>query len=148
MVEYAANRITWYDAAMEQQDIRFRQRFQNYHKAFEFLRTIVALPPQTDIERAALIQAFELTFELAWKLLKDELAAQGQVVPAPRDVIKQAFQNRAIGDGEAWLRALQDRNNTTHIYDEEASKAIAARVTGEYFPLLENLHQRLLPLLA
>ncbi|OGJ62149.1 hypothetical protein A3A67_05410 [Candidatus Peribacteria bacterium RIFCSPLOWO2_01_FULL_51_18] len=132
---------------MSQEDIRFRQRFQNYHRAFGFLRTIVALPPKTDIERAALIQAFELTFELAWKLLKDELAMQGQVIPSPRDVIKQAFQNRAIANGEAWLRALQDRNNTTHIYDEETSKAVSARITGEYFPLLEDLHRRLLPLL-
>ncbi len=129
------------------EEIRVRQRFQNYHRAFEFLKKTVSLSSRNDIERAALIQAFEVAFELAWKVLKDELASQGQVVPSPRDVIKQAFQNGAISNGDIWLRALQDRNLTAHTYDEKTSKQIEARIADQYFPLLEALHERFLPLL-
>ncbi|WP_342774217.1 nucleotidyltransferase substrate binding protein [Aquibacillus sediminis] len=53
----------------------------------------------TELERAGIIQFFETTFELAWKVLKDYLEAEGYVAKSPRDSIKQAFQAEIIEDG-------------------------------------------------
>ncbi len=75
-------------------DIHWRQRFQNY----------------------------EMTFELAWKLMKDYLELLGYTVNSPRDVIKQALQATILEEGQLWMDALSDRNLTTHTYDE--NKAI------------------------
>ncbi|WP_200086690.1 HI0074 family nucleotidyltransferase substrate-binding subunit [Salicibibacter cibi] len=64
------------------------------------------------MERAGLIQLFEVTFELAWKVFKDYLEAEGYIMKSPRQTIKQAFQMGIIEDGHTWIDALSDRNLT------------------------------------
>lgn len=59
------------------QDIRWQQRFQNFEKALRGLEEALAIEQPDVVQRAGLIQFFEITFELAWKLLKDYLEAEG-----------------------------------------------------------------------
>jgi nucleotidyltransferase substrate binding protein (TIGR01987 family) len=62
------------------QDIRWKQRFSNYTRAFQSLTEAVALSQQRELsalEQQGLIQSFEFTHELAWKMLKDYLEYQG-----------------------------------------------------------------------
>ena len=57
-------------------DIRWRQRFNNYCKAFQTLVAAVELARTrdlSDLEQQGLIQSFEFTHELAWNVLKDYL---------------------------------------------------------------------------
>lgn len=80
---------------MEQIDIRWKQRFQNFDKAFFRLTgaiRIVKGEPGNVLLQAGLIQTYEFTFELAWKTLKDYLEAEGFTVPSPRATLRQAFQ--------------------------------------------------------
>lgn len=121
-------------------ELRWQQRFQNFSKAFELLKTAVELESPTVIERAGMIQFFEMTFELAWKLLKDYQEEEGFIVKSPRDAIKQAFQYQLISDGQAWLEALQDRNLTVHTYQEKTALEVERKIRLEYFPMLEQLH--------
>ena len=61
---------------MSQIDIRWKQRFDNFNNAFHQLHLAVELSKTrqlTDLERQGLIQSFEFTHELAWKVLKDYL---------------------------------------------------------------------------
>lgn len=120
-------------------ELRWQQRFQNFSKAFELLNTAVELESPTVIERAGMIQFFEMTFELAWKLLKDYQEEEGFIVKSPRDAIKQAFQYQLISDGQAWLQALQDRNLTV-TYQEKTALEVERKIRLEYFPMLEQLH--------
>lgn len=56
------------------QDIRWKQRLQNYIKALRNLKEAVELANQrelSNLEKQGLIQSFEFTHELAWNLLKD-----------------------------------------------------------------------------
>lgn len=56
------------------QDIRWKQRFQNYEKAFKRLSRaieVVKSAPDDDLLQSGLVQTYEYTFELAWKTLKD-----------------------------------------------------------------------------
>lgn len=89
--------------------------------------------------RAGTVQIFELCFELGWKALKAILENEkGIVANGPREVIREAFAAEIIIDGELWLNALDDRNATTHTYDEASIEAIALKVESDYARLLSN----------
>lgn len=60
--------------------IRWVQRFKHFQDAFRQLDHAVDLSkerPLSNLEKQGLIQAFEFTHELAWKVLKDYLFYQG-----------------------------------------------------------------------
>ena len=124
----------------EYDELRWQQRFQNFSKAFLLLKSTVTLEQPSVIERAGMIQFFEMSFELAWKLLKDYQEEEGFIVKSPRDAIKQAFQFELIGDGQIWLAALKDRNLTVHTYQEATAIEVEKNITKMYFPILNQLH--------
>ncbi len=91
------------------EELRWRYRFGNYSKSFLLLLKYAG-EELNELERAGVIQLFEVTIELGWKLLKDYLEEEGFTPKSPRDAIKDAFSTELIDDGECWLRALRDRN--------------------------------------
>lgn len=119
---------------------RWGQRFQNYEKAFFQLEKALAIPNPSETERAGLIQFFELAFELAWKTLKDYLDLEGFQTKSPRETLKQAYQSNLIKDGHDWIIALDDRNLTTHTYDEATAQKVADLIRTKYFPLLRDFY--------
>jgi len=118
---------------------RWQQRFQNFERAFLLLEQAVIIPAPSVVERAGMIQFFEMAFELSWKVLKDYLEDGGYLVKSPREAIKLAFQQRIISNGEQWLQALSDRNLTAHIYNETQAKQIENHIRCDYYPLLSAL---------
>ena len=126
---------------MSDQDIRWQQRFGQFEKAFLLLQDAINIAKPSVIERAGLIQFFEMAFERGWKLLKDFEEAEGFIVKSPRDAIKQAFQANIVSEGHYWIDALEDRNLTTHTYNEETAVAVEQKIRGNYFPCLQQLHQ-------
>lgn len=127
----------------ENNDIRWKQRFQNYEKSFLLLKRTLEIKNPSEAEKGGLIQFYEMTFELAWKLLKDYLYEQGFNVNSPREAIKQAFQSTIIDNGQEWIDALEDRNLTTHTYDEETAEKVVKSINDSYYPLLDDLYTRL-----
>ena len=124
-------------------DIRWKQRFQNFEKAFLFLQEGLNIQHPSALEEAGIVQAFEFTFELAWKTLKDYLLANGVDAKFPRDVVKEAFQYGVLGDGALWLAMLDKRNQLAHIYNETNAEA-AMYVIRKQFPTeLEALYTTL-----
>lgn len=120
--------------------IRWKQRFQNFEKAFSQLKVAVEqYPDLSDLEKEGLIQRFEYTFELAWKTLKDFLESQGVDVKFPRDTIKQAFHYELIANGEVWMDMLEKRNLIAHTYNEENFKTAVLTITSNYYSALESL---------
>ncbi len=93
------------------QDIRWKQRFSNYTRAFQYLTEAVVLSQQRELsalEQQGLIQSFEFTHELAWKMLKDYLEYQGvSNIVGSRDASRVAFQNALIQDGEVWMQMIE-----------------------------------------
>jgi nucleotidyltransferase substrate binding protein (TIGR01987 family) len=90
--------------------IRWKQRFQNFERAYTRRSDGVELKNYDSLQEAGLIQTFEFTFELGWKTLKDYLELLGFDASSPRDVIKQAFQAGFVSNGHLWLDALDKRN--------------------------------------
>lgn len=125
---------------MKDLDIRWQQRFAHFEKAFSLLQDVVRLGNPTVNDRAALIHFFEMAFEQGWKLLKDFEEAEGFVETSPRGAIKRAFQTNLIANGHDWIDALEDRNLTTHTYNEETAIAVEQKIREKYFPFLQQLH--------
>ena len=125
----------------EVKDVRWKQRFQNFERAFTLLDQAIGIDTPSEVERAGLIQFFEMSFELAWKLLKDYLEAEGFIIASPRDALKQAYQAHLIENGHTWIDALQDRNLTTHTYDEATAIAVENKIRQFYYPILAQLYQ-------
>ncbi|MGB3619224.1 MAG: nucleotidyltransferase substrate binding protein [Catalinimonas sp.] len=123
-------------------DVRWRQRSESYQRVLASLEIAVRIDDPNRIEQAGTIQFFEISFELAWKLMRDYLQAQGfDDVRSPRAAIKKAYEVGLITDGHTWLEALKDRNRTTHIYDEAVVDAITAEVRTMYMPVLRKLRE-------
>ena len=114
---------------MSEQDIRWKQRFSNYQKAYAKLAEVVknnTLEQLTDLEKEGLIQRFEYTYELAWKVMKDYLEYQGITgITGSRDAIREAFQKELITNGENWMNMIKSRNQTTHLYNEATAQELS-----------------------
>lgn len=125
---------------MVEPDIRWMQRFSNFEQAFLLLSSALKIEAPSVVERAGLIQFFEMAFELSWKLLKDFEEQEGLTAKTPREVIKQAYQAGLVSHGHDWMNALQDRNLMAHTYSESTAIAVEAKIRHEYFPLLDELY--------
>jgi len=123
-------------------DIRYKQRFENFEKSFLLLKKAIDIKNPSIIEKAGIIQFFEITFELSWKLMKDYLEYLGYQVKSPREAIKTAYSIELINNGDKWLKMLMDRNLTTHTYDEDNSEEVYEKIKNDYFSLLENLYKK------
>ncbi|GAE29519.1 nucleotidyltransferase substrate binding protein [Alkalihalobacillus hemicellulosilyticus] len=128
----------------EMKSIRWKQRFENFEKSFKLLEKYANSSISTELEQAGMIQFFETTFELAWKVLKDYLESEGYIAKSPRECIKQAFQIELIEDGHLWMDALAKRNLTSHTYDEELAEKLVKEIQEQFVPLLRNLYNKLL----
>ena len=119
------------------EDIRWKQRFQNYQKALVTLKNAVELAASrelTDLEKQGMIQGFEFTFELAWNVMKDYLEEQGIIgIIGSKNAARQAFNKGLIEDGQVWLDMIKDRNLTAHSYDEETAKKLIVAIINTYY---------------
>ena len=125
------------------EDIRWKQRFQNFERAFLFLKKASQLSYYDELQRAGFIRSFEFTFRLSWKTLEDFLQVQGVEAQYPREVIKQAFSTKLIEDGALWIEMLDKRNQLTHTYNEEQAMNAVYIIKEKYFSLLEQVYNTL-----
>lgn len=129
---------------MQNQDIRWQQRFSNFRKALKQLDRFILNEELNEMEEQGLIKSFEYTYELGWKTLQDLLKEKGyRNVLGPKPVIEQSFTDGYISDGKAWMRMHNSRNLTSHTYDENTAKEIIEGIRDEYHKLLKNLQTRL-----
>ena len=113
------------------EDIRYIQRFENYEKSFLLLKESLQIADPSIVEKGGVIQFFEVTFELSWKLMKDYLEYQGYEVNSPRESIKRSFSINLIENGSLWIDALTDRNLTTHTYEQATADRIYKKIKDE-----------------
>lgn len=123
--------------------IRFEQRFANFNKAYAAFESILAEDTEHNmVPRTALIQAFEFTFELAWKAMGDRLEATGDArfeTINPRETITAAFDNGYFKKTEPWAEALKMRNTSSHAYDEAFAVILEKFIRLVYAPILRDL---------
>jgi nucleotidyltransferase substrate binding protein (TIGR01987 family) len=122
-------------------DIRWIQRFTNYEKAFLRLREAVSQKQLNELERNGLVQRFEFTIDLSWKVMKDYLEYKGfNFKPSPKDTFRQAFQSGYIDYAQVLIDGLDIRNELSHDYSEEKFKKAEETLKSETYPALEKLY--------
>jgi nucleotidyltransferase substrate binding protein (TIGR01987 family) len=126
------------------EDIRWKQRFDNYGKAFHELQEGLELAqtrPLSKLEKQGVIQGFEYTHELAWNLLKDYLQFQGHVgLIGSRDTTREAFKRGLIANGDTWMEMIKSRNLTSHAYDKATAEQIYTAIAARFFPEFQNAY--------
>ena len=136
------------------EDIRWRQRFDNFKRSLEQLDNameIIAERDLNELEKQGVIQAFEYNYELAWNVIKDFFEYQGgdgaSVILGSRDAFRLAFRRGLIVNGEVWMEMIQSRQLTSHTYNEEISSKVLADIVEKYYPefvaLKETLNRKL-----
>ena len=119
------------------EDIRWKQRFQNFQKAVATVKNAVELAASRELsllEKQGLIQGFEFTFELAWNVMKDYLNEEGiNDIIGSKSAIRHAFNKGLIGDGQVWMDMIEARNISSHTYDEETAEKIFRKITGSFY---------------
>jgi nucleotidyltransferase substrate binding protein (TIGR01987 family) len=98
--------------------------------------------PENDVSRDAAIQRFEFCFELAWKSIQERARDEGLDCQSPKGCLQVAFKTSWIANEQGWLAMLEDRNRTSHTYDEDLAKAVFRRLPN-YLPLLDALLNKL-----
>ena len=132
------------------QDIRWVQRFENYKMVFSKLEYLVELATErelNEIEREALIQRFEYTQELAWKVIKDFYENIGEVgIQGSRDAFKLAFERGLVrdeDDGKILLETIISRNEASHTYNEKIAQKVYLDITQKYHNVFSKLKNAL-----
>ena len=131
-----------------EQDIRWLQRYDSFHRANKRILDITESGIQPDslseLEMEGLIQRFEYTFELGWKVLQDFLKFKGyEFVQGPNGTLKQAFEDGLISDHDGWRRMAKARVTTSHTYNDGDAIQIARKIYEEYSLLLKQLDTKL-----
>ena len=124
---------------------RFIERQADVRASAARLNEAVA-QPESELIRDATIQRFEFTFEVVWKTLKLFLERQGHECGGPRPTLKKAFAEGLIPtpeEADIWLRMLEDRNLTSHAYDQALAASIHLHIVREYAALLGTMAGRI-----
>ena len=124
------------------QKIRWHERFDNFKLALANINETHICIQQNGLNKIytmALIQAFKIVFELAWKTMKDYLEYEGIKTDTPRQTIKTAFLRNLIPDGQIWIDMMEARNKTSHTYNESLAKSLTNEITDKFLPALNNL---------
>ena len=127
------------------EDIRWQQRFSNYQKALARLSEAVNVlnecdnvGSEQDLLKEGLIQRFEYTHELAWKVMKDYLEYQGYVdIRGSRDAIRKSLELDILSD-RRWMATIEARNLTSHNYDDETAVFLDQRSLFSRQPALHD----------
>ena len=133
---------------MGQQDIRWIQRYANYHKACSRLLAITEsdrfMEDLSELEIEGLVKRFEYTFELAWKVLQDLLVYKGyEFMSGPNGTLKMAFEDGLIASHDGWRMMAKSRNTLSHVYDENEVLPIVQMIYSDFAPLLKQLDESL-----
>lgn len=132
----------------DNKDIRWLQRYDNFQKACNRILEITTSDkkPQdlSELEQEGLVQRFEYTFELAWKVLQDLLKYKGyEFMQGPNGTLQQALEDGLIHNHDAWRRMAKARVTTAHTYNEGDALAIVESIYSEFADLLNALNTRL-----
>lgn len=126
---------------------RWEQKLQSFTKALTRLAHIVNESQRrtlNEFELDSIVQRFEFTHEIAWKLMKSYAEFQGDTtISGSRDACRWAFENHLIPDGHVWMEMIRSRNETSHNYDETVASEVVDRVVQQYYPALLELQQKM-----
>ena len=126
---------------------KWLERLGTFKNAIGRLAEVIDLSRQRKLnqfECDSLIKRFEFSFEMAWKLMMSYEKENGIAeLHGSKDVVRQAYSMSIIENGEAWLEMIDDRNKTSHLYDEEMAADVMDEIINTYYPLFMELQNKM-----
>ncbi len=122
-------------------DTRWKQRFSNYEKALAHLTDAIETYRDTenDLIKEGIIQRFEFTHELAWKVMKDFLEYEGYVnITGSRTATREMYNKDLLENGQEWMNMIESRNETVHTYQEKILNEEYNKIVTIYYPLFHS----------
>ena len=105
-------------------ELRAEDALYNYEKAVNKFVNVVDNQERyknegfEDVYLDILVKRFEFTYEMAWKAIKRYLDFLGLEAKNPRMCFKEAYAQQIIKDEDIWLDMIEQRNLSSHVYDE------------------------------
>lgn len=123
---------------------KFINRYRTFCKSLSNLEKSLRADPKADFVLEGTVLNFNLTFDIAWKVMKDILIKKLEIldfaVGSPRETLQQAFTNRIIAD-DLWMQMLRVRNQLAHDYDGTFAAEKFQDIIKVYYPLFEELRE-------
>lgn len=122
------------------------KKFDQYVSHLRILSRAFDEDLTNDFIVSGIIDKYYIQFELGWKVLKELLRYEGAnqaTTGSPREIIKTAYAYYDFIDESVWLGMLRDRNDTTHIYNEEAARQLVNKVLDNYIHEFQVLEMKI-----
>ena len=116
-------------------------RFRSYCRSLDNLADAKGRDRTDKFILSGTVQMFNLSFDLAWKVMKDIITEYHGVLEyptgSPRETLRMANSVGLIED-DTWLEMLRARNNLAHDYDGELAVRYFEKITSTYDDLMEK----------
>ena len=121
------------------------KKYENFCASLKNMKEIYDYKePYNTVVLTGLVGLYEICFEQSWKMMKEILEAHGYeegATGSPKIILKTAYKAGMIKDEEAWLRALQERNNVTHSYNQKIALGIVRQAKSTFYDLFVQLKE-------
>ncbi len=119
-------------------------RYHTFCKSLKNLEKSLDADVKADFVLEGTVLNYNLTFDIAWKVMKDILVKELEVLDfalgSPRETLQQAFANGIIDDDQ-WMKMLRVRNQLAHDYDGVLAQEQFQNIIEVYYPLFEKLKE-------
>lgn len=124
---------------------KYINRYNTFCKSLKNLEKSRTADPKADFVLEGTVLNFSLTFDIAWKVMKDILIKKMEILDfatgSPREVLQQAFTNRLIDDDQ-WMQMLRARNQLAHDYDGSFATEKFQDIIQIYYPLFVKFRDK------
>ena len=115
-------------------------------KALKSLESAVQ-QPLNEYTRDSVIQRFEYTFELCWKMLQKVMESDKPLEDlSVRGILRDAAKQHLIENLELWFKFQESRNMTSHTYNEATAEEVyqvAITLPGAASELIKTLRKQI-----
>ena len=131
-----------------------RKAKEAYSNALSFAYNVEAKPLEERVfyefesARAAVIQHFEFSYELCWKMMKRflemDVGTEADVLTR-KDLFRLSAEKRLIADFDHWVAYHQARNRISHVYDEDTASEVyetAKQFSDDLKAFVDTMEQR------
>lgn len=120
------------------------KKYENFHSHLQVMNRAHLEDLNNEFILSGIIDKFFIQFELGWKVLKELLKYEGRQEGnsgSPREIIKASYQCYNFIEEDIWLNMLKDRNDCTHIYNENMAKELVQKIIEVYVPAFNKIDE-------